>query len=70
MLHSVQGTPAYMAPEVVAGRAHKGSASDVWSLGVTLYSLLLPGHLPFWGRNMCAEPPEPERAWARPGSPQ
>ena len=52
MLHSVQGTPAYMAPEVVSGRAHNGAASDVWSLGVTLYSLLVPGDFPFWGKNM------------------
>ncbi len=69
MLHSVQGTPAFMAPEVMQGpnpnpnpspdpnpnsnpnpnpnqvmqgRAHAGAPSDVWSLGVTLVSLLLP----------------------------
>ena len=52
MLHSVQGTPAYMAPEVIGNRAHNGAASDVWSLGVTLFSLLVPGDFPFWGKNM------------------
>ena len=52
MLHSVQGTPAFMAPEVMQGRAHAGAPSDVWSLGVTLASLLLPDHLPFWGKDL------------------
>ena len=52
MLHSVQGTPAFMAPEVMQGRAHAGAPSDVWSLGVTLVSLLLPDQLPFWGKDI------------------
>ena len=41
-----------MAPEVMQGRAHAGAPSDVWSLGVTLASLLLPDHLPFWGKDL------------------
>jgi len=51
-LMSVQGTPAYMAPEVAAQRAHKGGPADVWALGVLLYNLVSGGAFPFWGKNM------------------
>lgn len=39
------GTPAYLAPEIVQGRA-ADARSDVWSLGVTLYAAL-QGSPPF-----------------------
>jgi hypothetical protein len=43
------GTPAYMAPEVMEGRAREaGPAADLWSLGVIFYELLA-GRLPFEG---------------------
>jgi serine/threonine protein kinase len=51
-LTSMQGTPAYMAPEVAQSRAHKGGPADVWALGVLLYNLVSGGAFPFWGKSM------------------
>ncbi|MGN6606658.1 MAG: serine/threonine-protein kinase [Jatrophihabitans sp.] len=41
----ITGTPAYLAPEVARG-APSDTASDVWSLGATLYAAV-EGHPPF-----------------------
>ncbi len=40
------GTLPYMSPEQIAGRSELGPASDVYSLGVVLYELLV-GHMPY-----------------------
>ena len=40
------GTPVYIAPEVINDRGYTGFASDVWSLGVMLYTMVV-GTVPF-----------------------
>ena len=46
----VLGTPSYMSPEQLSGKKVDG-ASDMFSLGVTLYQLI-SGRLPFTGDSM------------------
>jgi serine/threonine protein kinase len=46
------GTPAYIAPEIIASdNGYSGFSPDVWSLGVLLYSMLC-GTVPFKAHNM------------------
>jgi serine/threonine protein kinase len=44
------GTPAYMSPEQVAGRADVDVQTDVWAMGVVLYETL-SGRLPYEAEN-------------------
>ena len=51
--HAPMGTPPYMSPEQIRGEP-SGPATDIWSLGITLYELLV-GAVPF-----CAKTTVPE----------
>lgn len=46
-IHSVVGTPSYVAPEVIRNVPY-GPAADVWSCGIILY-YMLSGEKPFTG---------------------
>ena len=45
------GTPAYIAPEIISDLGYEGLSSDLWSLGVVLYSMVI-GAVPFKANSM------------------
>lgn len=52
LLNIFCGTPSYMAPEIVSKKDYKGIHTDIWALGILLFTLLC-GHFPFRGKFMC-----------------
>ena len=53
MLKDSCGSMAYSPPEIVSQRPYLGTAADIWSLGVVLYTILLGG-FPFYANDVSA----------------
>lgn len=47
LLRDQRGSPAYISPDVLSGRLYHGKPSDMWALGVLLYTMLY-GQFPFY----------------------
>ena len=46
IFYTYAGTERYMAPEILEGKPYKGTATDIFALGVILF-LMVAGVMPF-----------------------
>ncbi|XP_060202556.1 CBL-interacting serine/threonine-protein kinase 14-like [Lycium barbarum] len=51
LLHTLCGTPAYVAPEILAKKGYDGGKVDIWSCGIILF-VFNAGYLPFNDTNL------------------
>ncbi|XP_020593761.1 LOW QUALITY PROTEIN: CBL-interacting serine/threonine-protein kinase 11-like [Phalaenopsis equestris] len=53
LFHTLCGTPAYVAPEILAKKGYSAATVDLWSCGIILF-VLFTGYLPFNDSNLMA----------------
>ncbi|KAG0483582.1 hypothetical protein HPP92_011666 [Vanilla planifolia] len=51
LFHTLCGTPAFVAPEILAKKGYCAASVDIWSCGIVLY-VLVSGYLPFNDPNL------------------
>ncbi|ODM90143.1 Serine/threonine-protein kinase 40 [Orchesella cincta] len=50
LLKDQRGSPAYISPDVIIGKPYLGKPSDMWALGVVLYTMVY-GQFPFYDQS-------------------